>query len=348
MKKSFFKLLIILAVFSACENQDWEFTDFDYTTVYFPYQAPGRTIELGTDYVFDNTLDNQHKCLIMAAMGGVYENKKNITIDVVVDNSLCSNLRLTNVSTNETFDAIAMPANYYTLPANMQIVIPAGEIMGGIEVQLTDAFFNDSLSIKRTYVIPMVITSATNADSVLRGQTEIDTADRRIAEEWSIVPKDYVLYAIKYINPWHASYLRRGIDVVKGNNGNTALDATYVYHEKYVEWDEVCNTETRSMDEVSIELKAKAEGNIDLPFELIIRFDENNNCTISNPESASYTLTGNGKYVNDGDMWGGEKRDVLHLNYTIDFGTATHTLTDTLVMRNRGIKFETFDPIVIQ
>ena len=77
-----------------------------------------------------------------------------------------------------------MPSSYYSLPANMQIVIPSGELMGGIEVQLTDAFFSDSLSIKNTYVIPLVITSVTNADSVLRGNTEIDTADRRI--DWRV------------------------------------------------------------------------------------------------------------------------------------------------------------------
>jgi hypothetical protein len=345
MKKYIFILSIVLAVFTACENQDWEFPDFDYTTVYFAYQSPVRTLVLGTDYIFDNSLDNEHKCLIMATLGGVYENEKDIAIDVVVDNSLCENLKFESDAGD---DVIAMPSGYYTLPGNMQIVIPSGKLMGGIEVQLTNAFFMDSLSIKKTYVIPLVMTSVTNADSILRGTTEIDTADRRIENEWSTVPKDYILYAIKYINPWHASYLRRGIDIAKGNNGNTALDTTYIYHEKYVEWDEVCEAKTRSINEVTIDLNAKYKGNIDLPFILILGFDENNNCTISNPDTASYTLAGNGKYVNDGDMWGDEKRDVLYLNYTIDFGTTTHTLTDTLIMRSRGIEFETFTPFVVQ
>ncbi len=94
MKNYIFILLIILAVFSACENQDWEFPDFDYSTVYFPYQSPVRTLVLGEDDLFDNSLDNEHKCLIMATMGGIYENKKDVTIDVVVDNSLCENLDL--------------------------------------------------------------------------------------------------------------------------------------------------------------------------------------------------------------------------------------------------------------
>jgi hypothetical protein len=343
MKKLIFILLIVLAVFAACENQDWEFQDFEYSTVYFSYQSPVRTLVLGNDYVFDNSLDNEHRCLIMATMGGVYENKNDVLIDVVVDNSLCENLKFGSAAGD---DAIAMPSGYYSLPNNMQIVIPSGKLMGGIEVQLTDAFFMDSLSIKNTYIIPLVITSVTNADSILSGTTEIDTADRRIDGEWSIVPKDYVLYTIKYINPWHATYLRRGIDVVTGNNGNTALDTIYIYHEKYVEWDEDCNAETISLNEVSISLNTKTEGNLDLPFELIISFDDNNNCTISNPESASYTLTGSGEYIENGDMFGGKERDVLHLQYTIDFGTTTHNLTDTLVMRNRGIEFETFTPFV--
>ncbi len=346
MKKYIFILPIILTIFWACENQPWEFPDYDYSAVYFAYQSPVRTIELGKDYVFDNSLDNEHKCLIMATLGGVYENKNDIIINVTVDNSLCENLKFESATGD---DVIAMPASHYTLPANMQIVIPSGKLMGGLEVQLTDAFFNDSLSIKKTYVIPLVMTSVTNADSILRGKTEIDTADRRISGEWSTAPKDYVLFAIKYINKYHASYLRRGIDVVKGNNGNTALDRTYIYHEKYVEKDEVCNAVTLSLNKAALSLNTKADdGETNLPFTLILTFDENNNCSLSNPESATYTVTGNGKYITDGDMFGGQKRDVLHLNYTIDFGTTTHTFTDTLVLRDRGIKFETFNPFVVQ
>jgi hypothetical protein len=282
----------------------------------------------------------------MATLGGVYENKNDITINVVVDNSLCDNLSMVS-ATFDTRAAVAMPGNYYSLPPGMQIVIPSGELMGGIEVQLNDAFFADPLALQNTYIIPLRMVSVTNADSILSGETLSDTADRRIAGEWSVVPKDYILYAVKYINPWHAYYLRRGIDMVKGNNGNTALDATYVYHEKYVEQDMECKAVTLSLNEVSIDLVTKADdGNTDLPYTLIVTFDGNNNCTLSNPESALYMLTGTGKFVSDGDMWGDKKRDVLHLNYTIDFGTSTHTFTDTLVVRDRGVKFETFTPVV--
>ena len=73
----------LLTLLTAC-NKDWEFPDYKYTTVYFAYQSPVRTLVLGED-IYDNSLDNQHKLQIMATMGGVYENKKNITLNLVVD-----------------------------------------------------------------------------------------------------------------------------------------------------------------------------------------------------------------------------------------------------------------------
>src|SRR5918911_4781240 len=104
MKRTFFILLVSLAVLTAC-NKDWEFPDYKYTTVYFPYQAPVRTLVLGED-IYDNTLDNQHKFLIMATMGGVYENKKDVTLNVAVDNSLARNLKF-NAANGDS--VIAMP-----------------------------------------------------------------------------------------------------------------------------------------------------------------------------------------------------------------------------------------------
>src|SRR5215213_4458423 len=98
MKKVFLMSFILLSILTACnKNKDWEFPDYKYTTVYFPYQTPVRTIVLGED-VFDNTLDNQHKFMVMATMGGVYENKKDVTINVSVDNSLAQNLKFGGAS----------------------------------------------------------------------------------------------------------------------------------------------------------------------------------------------------------------------------------------------------------
>ena len=148
MKKVFLMSFILLSILTAC-NKDWEFPDYKYSAVYFPYQSPVRTIVLGED-VFDNTLDNQHKFMIMATMGGVYENKKDVTIGVSVDNSLAQNLKFGSATGDSV---IAMPSNYYTFPKDIKIVIPSGKLQGGVEVQLTDAFFADPRAIKNTFVI---------------------------------------------------------------------------------------------------------------------------------------------------------------------------------------------------
>ena len=87
-KNTLLVLLLGILSLSSCRNQDWEFPDYDIQTVYFAYQTPIRKIVLGNDEVFDNTLDNQHKCQIQATMGGVYDNDINRIVDITVTNSL--------------------------------------------------------------------------------------------------------------------------------------------------------------------------------------------------------------------------------------------------------------------
>lgn len=342
MKRIYLISFVLLSVLAAC-NKDWEFADYKYTTVYFPYQAPVRTLVLGED-IIDNTLDNQHKFLIMATMGGVYENKKEIVIDASVDNSLAQGVRFGSATGD---DIIAMPDNYYTLPSKgVKISIAPGSMMGGLEIQLTDAFFADPRSIKNTFVIPLKINSVTNADSVLRGTSTLASPDRRRAGDWGTVPKDYVLFAVKYINQYHGTYLRRGVDEVKGTGGNTALDTTVVYRKSFVEQDELCNVFTRSLTQDTVSLNAKNKGNTNVPFNLVLSFGSDGKCTVTNPVTADYTISGNGQFVKKGDMWGNEKRDVLYLKYQVNFATTTHSLTDTIVLRDRGVKFETFNPVI--
>jgi len=95
-------------------------------------------------------------------------------------------------------------------------------------------------------------------------------------------------------------------------------DKTVVYHQKYVEYDQIVSSvATKSMDEVLISLRGKAKGNLDLPFQLVLKFDNNGNGTLTNPAEVNYTVTGKGKYVKNGDMWGDKKRDVLYLDYQV-------------------------------
>ncbi|GGF70894.1 protein of unknown function [Wenyingzhuangia marina] len=333
---------ILLVSLTACQNQDWEFDDFEYQSVYFAYQYPVRTITLGED-VFDTSLDNEYKCKIYATLAGVYENDKDVSIDFSVADALTTGLLF-----NEGGDQItAMPSNYYNLLTN-KIKIPKGELIGAIDVQLTDDFFADPLAIKNNYVIPVQMNNVMNADTILSGEPLFPGAKRGLDSEWSKAPKDFVFYAIKYINKWHGNYLRRGNDVIVGKNGNTALDEEIIRHKEYVEYDEVFKVNTKALNKSVFQLvfKDKTNNDANIYCDLVATFDDNGNCTIST-ESNTYTVSGTGKFIKDGEKnsWGDKDRDALYLDYEIDLANIHITSKDTLVMRDRAVSFETFTPV---
>lgn len=341
MKKIYLTLMMLLAL-ASCHNGDWHFDDYGTRSVYFAYQYPVRTITLGEDPSTDNTLDNQHKCKIMATTGGGYTNPDDITVYFEVDETLCDNI----VFTGTNNPVKAMPQNYYTLSSNSEMVIPAGKLSGGVEVQLTDDFFNDEDAIKNTYVIPLRMTDLVGADTILSGKPLVDEPNVYNSDHWDITPKNYILYCIKYINPWHASYLRRGKDVIEGQPGHLSLSKEIVRHEKYVEEDEVMKLETKSMKEVTYRLYVEDESKQYHYYNVILTFDDDNNCTVST-DTPNCDITGTGKFVSKGDKnsWGNEDRDVIYLEYEATIEDLVKCTTyDTLVVRNRGVVMETFTP----
>jgi hypothetical protein len=329
-KKLYMALGLSLLMFAACENQEQEFPDFDYQTVYFANQLPMRTVELGEDDIVDNSMDNQHKIHINAVMGGAYSNTKTRTIDIAVDHSLCDNLFFKGTSN----PVLPMPANYYTLAAN-KIEITSGNIQGGVEVQLTDAFFEDEKALSANYVIPVVMTAA--QDSILRGASYETNPNRLVSSDWTVQPKDYVLYGVKYVNPWHGVYLRRGTDV-KNLPDNTTQ--TVSRHAQYVERDEVVNIATGKLTEALLPITTKDMDGNNVIYTLRMTFDDNGACTLAS-SSADFVVAGTGKFVSKGEKnsLGGKDCNALYLDYTVDFVNLNmkYATKDTLVLRNRGI-----------
>lgn len=153
--KKIMKLLLftvlLSAVISSCKNQDIDFPDFDYSTTYFPYQYPVRTLILG-DYYFDNENDNKLKFAISATMGGVYENKKDQVVDFVVDESILENMYIGNQP------IFPLPSKYYHLSDPSRIIIPKGKLSGSVYVQLTEEFLSDVNAlgpVGTVYVVPL-------------------------------------------------------------------------------------------------------------------------------------------------------------------------------------------------
>ena len=319
------KILSLLAVGVAamamvsCENQDTDFPDFDYQTGYFAYQTPIRTLVLGNDERTNNSLDNAHKVRIYAVAGGTRNGIK-ATLGFVVDESLCNNLEFSDGT-----PVLPMPSDWYTIQGDQ---IPINGLNGYVEVQLNDAFFNDPKAITNTYVIPLRLTDDfAGVDSVLRGDPLVENPWRLQASDWSIVPKDYVLYLVKFISPWSGNYLRRGIDVINENGQTT----TNVRHEQYIEYDEIFNLATTALNTVSY----KFDDNCNL----LLNFNaETKECTLTTDNNA-YTVTGTGKFVEkDPDqVWGEKARDVIYLDYTVTTAGKTVATKDTLVARDRAV-----------
>ena len=351
--------------YTSCYNADNEFPDYEKgTTAYFAYQFPVRTLILGND-IYDNTLDNEHKCRIWSTMGGAYGGR-DAYVDIAVDESLCNNLWFVDAGGNPSTPVLPMPTAYYHLSSN---VIPyKGEPRGYVEVQFTDAFFADAKAVQNTYVIPIVMTGVKGIDHILTGTPrEGLNPSRSNTEDWDVLAKDYVLYCVKYMNPWQGKYIRRGVDNVTEKGVTTTIvrkDMSLVnsdlehYKENPVNQnDEICGITTKNMSQAIFPVSFKTSG-ASRSCNLILTFD-GNKCTISTDDK-DVEASGSGEFIVKGTeraeykdyQWGSNngqpvQRDILRLSYNVNFTNSDLQITtnDTLVVQTReSNKKEFFSP----
>ncbi len=345
MKKNISILIVTVLIASSmvgCENQPIDFDDYDITTCYFPYQTPARSILLGKYKPGFNESDINHQFEIGLTMSGVYENEIDREVHFQVDESLLQGV--VNVT--------ALPQAYYSIETESPVTIPAGSTKGRISVQLTEAFFEDNMSLAPldsvNYVVPMIITDAVGLDSILQGDAAdgVSNPVRTNAGDWSVQPKDFTLYGIKFINKYHGNYLRRGTDVLDTFNIATSTyeyDTTIVYHEKYTERDEVVMLTSTSLSKVVLSSPIR-RGDLATPgdIDLLLTFDQSENCAVF--DNNTMVEIGNGAFIENGDSWGGEDQDVIHIEYSFldTINNEMHLVSDTLVIRDRAVVFEEF------
>lgn len=346
MKKLNKLIVLLLAVlaFTACENQPIEFDDFGVTVCYFPYQSPARTIILGRYDEGFNDNDNKQQFEIGVIMTGVYTNKEDRKVFFELDTTLLSNV----------LNVKYLPSTHYKIETASPVIIPKGDNKGRIMVKLTDAFFNDPLSVSRffnpsvnvvcNYAIPLQITKVEGLDSILTGKAVVENPIRNNATHWSILPKDYTMFGIKYINKYHGNYLRRGADKLIDANNEVVL-GTKTYRNQFVEKSELVKATTVDLNTIVVPSIIRRFNRPDggtLSFNLL--FDASGSCVVIN--NATNTVIGSGKFKEDGDIWGGKTRDVIHLEYSYTDvpRNERHEVRDTMVIRDRGIGFETFIP----
>jgi len=327
MKKLIYLILIsLLAVSCSKEN---EFPDYDYNAVYFPLQYPLRTLILGDDRA-DNSMDKELKFHIGACIGGLYENNNSWNIDFVVDPSLVDSLLNKHGDTLEV-----LPESFYSVsPADVITILP-GSFTGLIEVQLTDAFLDDPKAVQGNYVLPLRITDS-DADSILTGLPYSTNPNRNLASDWrpGAKPKDYTLFGIKFINPFHGAYFHRGIDITY--NAGIPVD-TVVYRQKYTEYDQIWKVNTTGRN------SCETNGigiNVGANYSMKLTFNADGTIVVEGNPSSVLQPSGAGNYVENAESWGGLKHDAIYLNYQYAVGTFTHQVKDTLVFRNNGVVYE--------
>lgn len=331
-------ILLSLSV-ASCKNGNNEFPDYDGgVSAFFACQYPADIIVLGEWPDGDNSLNLEHKFPVFATQGGAYD-PKDLKIEVVVDNSLVANLTFPDGSPVQ-----ALPESYYTMASSVLTLSEANKKekkpLFGTEVQLTDAFFADPASIKNTYVLPLRIVKAVGADRILTGSPINPESNPAVtdASAWNDQPMDFTLWCIKYVNPWDASYIRRGVDQI---SDAVAGNSTNVRHEKHIEKNEIVRLSTKSMSEVIFPVSTvvpDGETVKTLTCDMVLNFN-GDDCTISS-DTEGMTASGSGKFVKRGDKnyWGGEdSHDVIYLDYQVNFGSRQYTTKDTLVVRSREI-----------
>ena len=344
--------------FASCYNADKVFPGYEGgTTAYFAYQNPVRTLVLGND-IYDNSLDNAHKCRIWATMGGDYSGRDAI-VNVVVDESLCNNLYFLDEGGYPADPVTPLKKEYYTLLSN---TIPyKGDVRGYVEVQFTDEFFKDKKAIENYYVIPLLMTGQTGFDHILTGTPNVDSPIRTNAQNWTVLPQDYVLYCVKYMNPWQGKYIRRGVDNVteKGETTKVVRKDFTLYNsdiEHYSkqdpsnpvnQYDEICGITTKNMTQAIFPVSFKTSG-ASVACNLILTFN-GDQCSISTDDE-NVTVTGSGEFITKGTekpeykdyQWGNMngkpvQRDILRLQYNVNFTDKDIQVStnDTLVVQTR-------------
>lgn len=331
--------------YTSCYNADKVFPDYEGgTTAYFAYQFPVRTLILGND-IYDNTLDNEHKCRIWSTMGGAYGGR-DAYVDFVVDESLCQDLWFVDEGGNASYPVLPMPSEYYSLSSN---AIPYnGDSRGYVEVQFTDAFFKDAKAVENTYVIPLLMTNARGIDHILTGTPREGLSPARTnTEDWEVLAKDYVLYCVKYMNPWQAKYIRRGVDnltekevtttIIRKDSSLVKSDVEHYTENPINQNDEICSVVTKNMTQaifpvyISIGKDASGEARPSQLCNLVLTFDGDNKCVITNDDE-DVPSSGSGEFIIKGTerpeykdyQWGNMngvpvQRDILRLAYNVTF-----------------------------
>lgn len=310
MKARIFIILLISYLLTACEKYEDYITDFDYTSTYFAYQNPVRT-------VFSDNLNIE----IGAVLAGKRDNKKDETVTFKIAEELLADASI--VGKNKF---TLLPSDYYTLSNNSEMVISKGEFVGKVTLSLNaDKFLSDPLATKNSYALPLLITS-TSLDSIIVGDAE-----------QGIPRKDYTIVVVKYIDKDHGIYYHRGQRKKYDSTGKLVDVLRYVtedQEDEYIQnvvWNMfTVNAGTLRSNGVGEHTTASGKN-----YGLDVSVSNDNKVSIKGYESSLIP-----NIVDLGSSVYNKEDKSFYLNYQYEKDGFKYIMSDTLYFRNDGLKLE--------
>jgi hypothetical protein len=259
------------------------------------------------------------KIEIGAALGGVRENTRDRNVSFSINNNLVTPAILTLMKGGAQYikDAVApvtaltaIPANYYTLSDNSNIVIKKGQHMGSVVMKIDSAkFLADPKTLFANYAIPFYMNNA-DADTILP-------------------LKRSAVIGLKYENMLFGKYWHGGATLI---NRPGKLDTTIVY-----------KTTISAAESKIWKLTTKgpnilaSNGYLDQTTakdEMILTLD-GTNISVSTATGSTFTVVQNGECTFNRAKLLQNRKIFLKYKYVNTVNGFTYNANDTLTFRNR-------------
>lgn len=283
--------------------------DFDFNSVYFPFQTNVRTFVVGEGMQIQ----------VGVSLSGVMENKIERVVEFEVNNALVtpsilslmkgSGFQYIKDAVKSVNTLLPLPDNYYTLSDNTKMIIKPGQHMGAVILKADSAnFLADAATKEANYAIPFYIRTA-DADSIHR--------DKR-----------FTVIGLRYENMLFGTYWHGGSAIVK-RPGLT--DTVLNYYTTIPQPD----AKTWTLKTVAPDaLVANGFTNTTTAKDEMKLTLSGNNITVSSVAGSTVTVLPDGASVFNRSRLLQDRKIFLKYSYTGSNGY-TYNATDTLTFRNR-------------
>ncbi len=308
--KNIITILIIALTLTSCYDDYVQ--DYKINTVYFSYQYDVRTFVVGEGMKFD----------IGVGLGGVTNNTKERIINYSIDPTLITPAALAamQASSSAYIKAAMVPVtitNFSLLPATMysltdgsKFTIQKGQQVGRVTIRPDSAtFLADPKSLNPNYVLPLVITSASD----------------------SILPlKKTTIIGVKYENMLFGNYWHGG-KVIRYTSANVLKD-TVKYFTTIPQLEaKVWTLKTTAPFELTINGYANVTSS---KAELKLKLNSDGTVGITNATGSTFTYIAEGTSNYNKAKLLQNRKIFLSYKYTDTSGNIC-IATDTLTFRNR-------------